>query len=281
MRINILLLAFVICQSYALEQCSETDEYYKDICLKVENYNKYEAPQYPKLSTVYLEIIIRKILNIDEENHFMELVAYSNLKWMEPRINIKWIDQQVARYTDSEMNPLWKALTHYTNAHNAASRLKLWTASKNKMDNSIWFKQIIIYKLEFECDMDFSNYPFDTHICVWKIRNLIENNSTVQLKIDSVQQETKNISANQNQPLLIKSPNIQFDVDIFPLESKAEYSDGQFKSIARVKFTLKRKQNALHKLVTGYFVPLGLFALLSLVSYLIKPEVVSKLNKKI
>ena len=149
MKINMLLLAFVICQSYALEQCSETDEYYKDICLKVENYNKYEAPQSPKLSTVYLEIIIRKILNIDEENHFMELVAYSNLKWMEPRIDIKWIDQQVARYTDSEMNPLWKALTHYTNAHNAALRLKLWTASKNKMDNSIWFKQIIIYKLEF------------------------------------------------------------------------------------------------------------------------------------
>ena len=76
------------------------------------------------------------------------------------------------------MNPLWKSLTHYTNAHNVNLRLKMWTVTKNQTDKNIWFKQIIIYKFEFSCDMDFSNYPFDSHVCTWKIRNLIENNNT-------------------------------------------------------------------------------------------------------
>ena len=80
------MLLFTIYNSNALEKCSETGADYKYFCTKAEKYNKYVAPMYPDLTTVYLEIIIRKILHIDEENHFMELVAYSNLKWMEPRL---------------------------------------------------------------------------------------------------------------------------------------------------------------------------------------------------
>ena len=85
MKLTFLLL-LTIYNSNALEKCSDTDEDYKYFCIKADKYNKYKAPMYPNLTTVYLEIIIRKILHIDEENHFMELVAYSNLKWMEPRL---------------------------------------------------------------------------------------------------------------------------------------------------------------------------------------------------
>ena len=96
MKLTFLLLLLTN-NSNALEKCSETDDDFKYFCAKSNKYNKYNAPMYPKLTTVYLEIIIRKVLNIDEKNHFMELVAYSNLKWMEPRIDIKWLENEIGR----------------------------------------------------------------------------------------------------------------------------------------------------------------------------------------
>ena len=274
MLLIIFLLLFNPKQSFSLEQCSETNEDNKEFCLKVDNYFKYQPPQYPNLTTVHIEVILRDILMIDEEAHFMELVAYSNLKWMEPRIDIKWIGNQIARFTDEEMNPLWKSLTHYTNAHTVSLRLKMWTATIEASKNQVWFKQIIIYKLKFACSMDFSNYPFDSHLCTWRIRNLIENNESVQLVVDFVQEETKNVSGTVQEPLQIMSPNVQFDIEVFALPSDTEYSDGELKSIALIQFKLTRKAQILEQLFTGYFAPMGFFALLSLISYLIKPEIV-------
>ena len=267
-------LLFLPKEIFSLEQCSDTNEDLKEFCLKVDKYNKYKPPKFPNLTTLHIEVILRDILMIDEEAHFMELVAYSNLKWMEPRIDIKWIGNQIARFTNEEMNPLWTPSTHYTNAHTVSLRLKMWTATMNQTQKLVWFKQIIIYKLKFACAMDFSSYPFDSHFCTWKIRNLIENNQSVQLIVDFVQEETKNVSGTAQVPLKIMSPNVQFDIEVFALPSETEYSDGELKSIALIQFKLTRNEQVLQQLFTGYFAPMGFFALLSLISYLIKPEIV-------
>ena len=83
------------------------------------DYNKYRNPDYPNASTVFLDIIIRDILDLDEEKHLVEIVAYSNARWMEPRIDIRSISSinpQSARPTDEELNEVWKTNPTYPNA---------------------------------------------------------------------------------------------------------------------------------------------------------------------
>ena len=56
-----------------------------------------------------------------------------------------------------------------------------------------------------------------------------------------------------------------------------EMVDGERMSFAVVRFTLTRKPSGRNELISAYFLPTGLFALLSQVSFLIKPEIVRKI----
>ena len=131
----ILSVYFVII--HGLKSCSEQFEIHEDFCSKVENYNKQENPNFPNATTVHLEIILRDILKVDEENHLVEFVAFSNLVWIDPRIDIKGIS---ARPTKEELNKVYITDVTYANAIHVARRFKYYTASKEEDTGLVKFK---------------------------------------------------------------------------------------------------------------------------------------------
>ena len=81
--------------------------------------------------------------------------------------------------------------------------------------------------------------------------------------------------ATKDEPIKQRTKLIPFDIEVSPgKEDQFESVGGENKSIAFVQFKFTRNDEGRQKLITGYYIPTGLFATLSLVSYLIKPEIV-------
>ena len=274
-KISFILLAILLSLAKGMTLCSEESD---NFCTKEPDYNKYRNPDYPNPTTIHLDIIIRDILDIDEEKHLFEIVAYSNARWREPRIDIRSISvsnpQSVIRPTEAELNEVWTTNPTYPNAAIVSKRFTYNTATR--LSGDIWFKYTMVYKSFLTCAMDFSNYPFDSHTCFWKLRSHYENSvDTEKLVIDTLQSEQDSkIVTSKDQTLIIDSNTLPYHIELSIGQESIDLAEGVNKSTASVQFKFTRKNEGRNELLTGYFVPTGLFATLSLVSYLIKPEIV-------
>ena len=275
----LLLVTFIVACVHGLKLCSSDELQPKDdYCAYNQSYNKQQNPDFPNPTTIYLEIIIRDILNVDVENHLVEFVAYSNSYWTDSRIDIRSIsksDQQTARPTDEELNLLWLTDVNYANAIHVARRFKYYTATKDQETGIVRVKLNMLYRLQITCEMDFSSFPFDSHTCLWKFRSHYENAKTEVLKISHIQNEKDSKLASKDEPIKEQTKLLPFEIEISPGDdSKSELVGGDYKSIAFVQFKFTRGNEGREKLITGYYIPTGLFTTLSLISYLIKPEIV-------
>ena len=272
------LVTFIVACVRGLELCSEELEPDEDYCAYNQSFNKQQNPDFPYPTTVYLDVIIRDVLHVDVENHLVEFVAYSNLHWTDSRFDIRTIsksDGQTARPSAEELNKIWVTDVTYANAIDAAKRFKYVTATKDKETGLVKVKFTILYRNQVTCEMDFSNFPFDSHTCYWKLRSYYENTKTEVLKISHVQNEKDAKLATTDEPIKKQTKLLPFDIEISPgEEGKSELVGGEYKSIAFVQFKFTRGNEGRKKLITGYYIPTGLFATLSLISYLIKPEIV-------
>ena len=276
MKTSFFLITFFVASTLGLKLCS--DEPQEDYCAYNQSFNKQQNPDFPSPTPIYLEIIIRDILNVDVENHLVEFVAYSNSEWTDSRFDIRSIsksDGQTARPTDEELNKLWKTDVTYANAIDVVKRFKYYTATKDKDTGLVKVKLNMLYRTQVTCEMDFSNFPFDSHTCLWKFRSYYENNKTEVLKISQIQNEKDSKLATKDEPIKEQTKLLPFEIEISPGEDgKSELVGGEYKSIAFVQFKFTRGNEGREKLITGYYIPTGLFATLSLISYLIKPEIV-------
>ena len=71
-KISFILLAILLSLAKGMTLCSEESD---NFCSKEPDYNKYRNPDYPNPTTIHLDIIIRDILDMDEEKHLFEIVT--------------------------------------------------------------------------------------------------------------------------------------------------------------------------------------------------------------
>ena len=275
----LLLVKFIVACVHGLKLCSSDELQPKDdYCAYNQSYNKQQNPDFPNPTTTYIAIIIRDILNVDVEKHLVEFVAYTNVYWTDSRIDIRSIsksDQQTARPTDDELNEIWNTDVHYANAIHVAGRFKYYTATKDQETGLVRVKLNMLYRNRITCEMDFSSFPFDSHTCLWKFRSYYENAKTEVIKISYIQDEKDAKLATKDEPIMKQTKLLPFDIEISPGEDgKSESVGGEYKSITCVQFKFTRTNEGRKKLITGYYIPTGLFTSLSLISYLIKPEIV-------
>ena len=270
---------FVLLLLYAntlqgLEQCSTIAFNDKDqkICAYSEGYDKYVNPDFPKPTQVQIDIVVRSVLSVDENSQLLELVAYSNLRWFDPRLDLNATIQRI-RPSKEEYGGLWKTSIHFSNVVTNTNRINRAYAYKNS-SSGLWIEKVLLNKVVISCRMDFSNFPFDSHTCNWKIRAYNNINVTV-LNIDSIQQETRNeLTATVSQAIPVETTNLPYDIYVSPGGKGVEMVQREETSFVLVNFSFARNKNGKLELISGYFIPTGLFAFLSLVSYLIKPEIV-------
>ena len=137
-------------------------------------------------------------------------------------------------------------------------------------ENMMEYQQSL--KVTIYCSIDFNHFPFDYHIC--DLNYGASGNEAHVLKLNAPMIDHKNQSVSHHDGLLhMRQSIIPFDIALESLEPFEYVQRGLNYSYAGMRLHLTRNDFGL--LIGGYYGPTTIFLMLSLVSYSIKPDIVS------
>ena len=131
-------------------------------------------------------------------------------------------------------------------------------------------------QLTFSCHFDFAKFPFDSHECPMEFGERLGQKPYVTYNTSHIihGNESQRIG---EQPITIN--NFAFPYE-FHLQSLSEFqkSNSYGFNYSYTGMLMKVQRKSLGQLLSGYYYPTASFALLSMISFLIKPEKVSACN---
>ena len=135
--------------------------------------------------------------------------------------------------------------------------------------NMMYFED---FQLTISCDFNFSKFPFDLHECPLEYgdNNEIEKVEMISPIIDYG--KSKNTKTN-NPAIVIGDLTLPFEITVKSIKGFNETCYGRY-NCSYAGILIKIKRTSLGQLWTGYFIPMGVFSLFSMISFLIKPDLV-------
>ena len=128
------------------------------------------------------------------------------------------------------------------------------------------------FKLTFPCNFAFETYPFDKQICDLSfIDKLYETDHVVLNTPTTLFYKNQHSTFKNNSLLMITLPKTSFTIGL-KINQASSIIGGKVSS-AGIKLILQRKFIGL--LLGSFYVPTGIFAILSMASFVIKPDIVS------
>ena len=127
-------------------------------------------------------------------------------------------------------------------------------------------------EITFTCQFNFKSYPFDYHECDLTYYSECGSQETVILKPTDLISYGENLIhfSQDNNSLAITNTTTPF---IVLLEIKPNRTLWGYISAASIKITFQRNSYAL--LLGSFYAPTGIFAIMSMTSYVINPDIVS------
>ena len=143
-------------------------------------------------------------------------------------------------------------------------------------DNGLLMTFYQSLKVTTACDFDFSDFPFDDHYCNVDF-GMPEYGLNYSLYISPIQVLNNDTTAVfVNEEKYIKNGHLPFH---FYVTTKNQFPFHNFEFMAPyVGLTFHLKRKSLGSLTGSFYVPTAIFSALSLISFFIKPDVVSILN---
>ena len=141
-----------------------------------------------------------------------------------------------------------------------------WMSNKG---NGIQAQYLDVYKIVSFCDFDFSSFPFETLYCNITFRSSQSSDSYVSLKKPELYFAYQN---EEFDPVPIKT-NLPFEITAKALDEFL-LQDGR-SDFSATGFTFTITRNKLGLLISRFYGPMAIFAILAILSYNINPEVVS------
>jgi hypothetical protein len=129
------------------------------------------------------------------------------------------------------------------------------------------------FKVEIYCTLEFIAYPFDSQECNFTFGSSITFSKELHLKETWLRYRNERKKFGEG-PLEIETNRLPFFISLESLQEHIFTQAGYDYSFVGMKMTLTRNNFGL--LIGGYYGPTGMFSLLSLASFTINPEIVSK-----
>ena len=128
------------------------------------------------------------------------------------------------------------------------------------------------FQLTFSCNFDFSEFPFDSHDCPIEYGSGFF--SLEYMRLNKTQAVFGNISTKfGGDPIILDNIPFPFEFQLVGLAT-FELRNIYGMSYSYTGIVLKMRRKSPGQLLSGYFYPTAAFALLSMLSFLIKPDVV-------
>ena len=123
------------------------------------------------------------------------------------------------------------------------------------------------------CELDFKHFPFDSHECPIEYGDAAS--SKEQMRFNITQGVFGNMSTKIGvEPIIIDNLPFPFEFKLVVMPT-FELRNIYMISYSYTGIALKMQRKSLGQLLCGYFYPTTAFALLSMISFLIKPDIVS------
>ena len=263
-----------------LEPCNATSAN-SNICYASDVYHSNTPSESPM--SIITSLDIREIVDINESKQTLTLLI--NFK-------VTWIDKRIQRTNNTNswntnidisdhIKNLWVPELYFSNSVKIEKFKGLKAESMRQLCHyydkdwgSWWYKSFVFnlvepFTTEFACKMNFHEFPFDRHTCMFEIRPASYFKITPMLKTGPFQE-------NANTTLHLNSTGLPFDLKAYPMTtSKAsEKTEDITFAPSRIQFDVSRNTDQLKTLVISFYIPSMAFTILSQFSYFIKPEVV-------
>ena len=128
------------------------------------------------------------------------------------------------------------------------------------------------FQLTFSCNFDFTGFPFDSHECPIEYGGGIFGQKVVSFSTTRAgfgDVTTKN----GEDPIIVDKLPFPFEFQLSSLPNFEKYDRYEI-PFSWTGIVLKMERKSLGQLLIGYFYPTSSFALLSMISFLIKPDMV-------
>ena len=265
----LLLLATFPCPAVRQEKCMKGEA--KTICLP-KDYVKFELPPNQPI-TVSIGIDIKDIPNVSDKDFSITLNAYFIVKWFDSRLIVNDAAKNVTEEPVSDLTALnlailetlWLPDVEIRNLKSFQTHLILSKLEGFWVDSEHNLMHALASRITFICPMSFNSFPMDVQVCVFQVGsfNYATNKLVFRDEFIPVKEEA------------VRSI-LDYDINIYPLNPEdTHYSALNMNySVAGFQLVLSRK---ISFYIVTYYLPSGLFVVVSWISFQINPEVRSNL----
>ena len=240
----------------------------KTICLP-KDYVKFELPPNQPI-TVSIGIDIKDIPNVSDRDFSITLNAYFIVKWFDSRLIVNDVkngsdySEPVSDLTALNLailETLWLPDVEIRNLKSFQTHLILSKLEGFWVDTEHNLMHALASRITFICPMSFNSFPMDVQVCVFQVGsfNYATNKLVFRDEFIPVKEEA------------VRSI-LDYDINIYPLNPEdTHYSALNMNySVAGFQLVLSRK---ISFYIVTYYLPSGLFVVVSWISFLINPEV--------
>ena len=135
------------------------------------------------------------------------------------------------------------------------------------------------FQLTFSCDFDFAKFPFDSHECSVEYGSGILMYEKMRFNITQAVFGTISTMSGGD-PIILDNLSFPFEFQIMAQPSFKFYQifgDDRMVSFSYTGIVFKMTRKSPGQLLIGYFYPTASFAFLSMISFMINPDMVSSL----
>ena len=241
------------------------------MCYQSSEYNPAQFPE-PSPAQIQSKFTIQRILKVDENEQTLDVYLDFLISWIDTRIGMVYnteTNQSYFRIMGDDLDGLWIPELVFRNAIKV-DILKERIGFK-KEESYLNQQQILILKIT--CNFDFSSFPFDQQSCQLPFFNYQGNVDVVILKTPII-----NVYADDDQNeasvVIIETGALPFTSVAKSIESSTFLRRSNNISQAGIEFRFCRDSQTFKQLFGTFYLPSTLFAIISMSSFFIKPEVV-------
>ena len=241
------------------------------ICIP-KNYSKYELPEVPTVVSLGIDII--NIPKIDDIDFSVTLSVFLNVGWKDTRVIINpSFPQNLTPVDVNFMRKLWlpdlyiRNLKTYKTQNVLSKQHGLW------VDDTLYFSYNIFSRITFFCPMKLDDFPKDIQACPFQVNYKLNYISFHLLQIGSFHHDISEMlfKDGYDASFLINSV-LDYTAETKKLPKYlTTYSNGGDYSVAGFELILTRK---LSRYIIMWYLPSGIFVIVSWISFLIPPEIV-------
>ena len=124
------------------------------------------------------------------------------------------------------------------------------------------------FQLTFSCNFQFADFPFDVHECQVEFGDDEYGTSGINFETAIIAYRDS-VTSIGDPPIILNHLPFPFEFQLAALPAFEKVYDDNYSYTGML---LKMKRKSLGQLLSGYYYPTTSFALLSMISYLIKPD---------